>query len=317
MSMGGDITASLPRVAVVLGYYTGSKYIRRQVESILAQENVEVCVFIYDDASPTPLTKNDLNPEADAFGRVRISRRNQNLGFQMNFIRGLQDVPGDYDFYAFSDQDDVWHPDKLSHAISMIQGSSDISPVLYGARTEAWDETLTAPMGVSPLFKIAPNFGNALVQSIMGGNTLVMNRACRTLVCKAGYETVPVSHDWWCYQLVSGAGGSIIYDDWPCLKYRQHAGNVVGSNRGWRARLSRLRRLLSGEFYGWNSQNIAALEQNVELLTRENQKRLREFSRARDGKLLRRLLIPLKHKIARQTALGQLGLLLGLTLGRV
>ena len=86
MSMGGNITASLPRVAVVLGYYMGSKFIRRQVESILAQENVEVCVFIYDDASPTPLTKNDLNPEADAFGRVRISRRNQNLGFQMNIL---------------------------------------------------------------------------------------------------------------------------------------------------------------------------------------------------------------------------------------
>ena len=287
------------------------------MESILAQENVNVRVFIFDDASPTPLTENDLSLDADAFDRVRISRRTQNLGFQVNFLRGLQDVPGDYDFYAFSDQDDVWHPDKLSRAIAMIRVSSDIIPVLYGARTEAWDETLTAPMGVSPLFKIAPNFGNALVQSIMGGNTLAMNRACRALICQADYETVPVSHDWWCYQLVSGAGGTVIYDDWPCLKYRQHAGNVVGSNRGWGARLARLRRLLSWEFYGWNSQNIAALEQNMEFLTLENQKRLREFRRARNGKLLTRILVPLKHKISRQTTLDQLGLLLGLTLGRV
>ena len=116
---------------------------------------------------------------------------------------------------------------------------------------------------------------------------------------------------------MSGAGGTVIYDDWPCLKYRQHAGNVVGSNRGWGARLARLRRLLSWEFYGWNSQNIAALEQNMEFLTLENQKRLREFRRARNGKLLTRILVPLKHKISRQTTLDQLGLLLGLTLGRV
>jgi len=317
MSMCGDVKASLPRVAVVLGYYEGSKYIRDQVTSILAQENVDVRVFIFDDASPTPLTEGNLSLEADAFNRVRISRRTQNLGFQVNFIRGLQDVLGDYDFYAFSDQDDAWHPDKLSRAVAKLSQTSKIGPVLYGARTEAWDETLSAPIGVSPLFKVAPNFGNALVQSIMGGNTLAMNPACHTLICQADYEAAPVSHDWWCYQLVSGAGGTVIYDDWPCLKYRQHAGNVVGSNRGWRARLSRLRRLLSGEFYGWNSQNIAALEQNAELLTGKNQRRLREFRRARNGRLLTRVFVPLKHKISRQTTLGQLGLLLGLTLGRV
>ena len=315
--MNSDTKNLLPSVAVVLGYYEGAKYIKDQVESILAQENVDVRVFIFDDASPTPLTENDLSLEADAFDRVRISRRNQNLGFQMNFLRGLQDVPGDYDFYAFSDQDDIWHPDKLSRAVAMVRVSSNISPVLYGARTEAWDKTLSAPMGVSPLFKLAPNFGNALVQSIMGGNTMVMSRTCRALISQANYETIPVSHDWWCYQLASGADGSVIYDDWPCLKYRQHAGNVVGSNRGWGARLTRLRRLLSGEFRSWNSQNIAALEKNVELLTHDNQKRLREFRRARDGKLLTRVLVPLKHKISRQTTLGQLGLLLGLTLGRV
>ena len=315
--MSCDTKNLLPSVAVVLGYYEGAKYIKDQVESILAQESVDVRVFIFDDASPTPLTENDLSLEADTFDRVRINRRTQNLGFQVSFLRGLQDVPGNYDFYAFSDQDDVWHPDKLSRAVAKIRQTSKSGPVLYGARTEAWDKTLTTPMGVSPLFKFAPNFGNALVQSIMGGNTMVMNRACRKLIAQANYETVPVSHDWWCYQLVSGAGGTVIYDDCPCLKYRQHAGNVVGSNRGWSARLSRLRRLLSGEFRDWNSKNIAVLEKNVEFLTPENKNRLREFSRARDGKLLRRLLIPLKHKIARQTALGQLGLLLGLTLGRV
>ena len=149
MSMGGDVRTSLPRVAVVLGYYEGSKYIRRQVESILAQENVDVRVFIFDDASPTPLTEDDLNPDAYAFDRVRISSRTQNLGFQLNFLQGLRDVPGEYDCYAFSDQDDVWHSDKLSRAVSKIRQTSKISPVLYGARTEAWDETLAAPTNSS------------------------------------------------------------------------------------------------------------------------------------------------------------------------
>jgi len=235
----------------------------------------------------------------------------------MNFLNGLLKSGRDFDYFAFSDQDDEWHRKKLETAVMKIASAKQNQAVLYGARTEAWDATLETLLGLSPLFNKPPSFGNALVQSIMGGNTLVMNKACRTLVCQANYETIPVSHDWWCYQLVSGAGGSVIYDNWRCLKYRQHAGNVVGANRGWGARLSRLRRLLCGEFYDWNSQNIAALEKNVELLTPENQRRLREFRRARDGKLFTRVLVPLRQKISRQTTLGQLGLLLGLTLGRV
>jgi len=306
-----------PKILVILGFYQGHQHVKGQVQSILAQVNVDVTLEIYDDASIPPLCLSHLDLDESQTQKVIINHHAKNLGFQMNFLNGLLKAGSDFDYYAFSDQDDEWHRKKLERAVTKIETATQSRAVLYGARTEAWDATLETLLGVSPLFNKPPCFGNALVQSIMGGNTLVMNRACRTLICQTNYETVPVSHDWWCYQLVSGAGGSIIYDDWPCLKYRQHAGNVVGSNRGWGARLSRIRRLLSGEFYGLNSQNISALEQNVELLTPENQRRLQEFRRARNGKLFTRVLMPLRQKISRQTALGQLGLLLGLTLRRV
>jgi glycosyltransferase involved in cell wall biosynthesis len=306
-----------PKILVIVGFYQGHQYIKRQVQSILAQENVDVNLEIYDDASIPPLFLSHLDLDKNQTQKVTVNRRAKNLGFQMNFLNVLQKAGNEFDYYAFSDQDDEWYPNRLERAITKIESVKHGQAVLYGARTEAWDAALKTQLGVSPLFNKRPSFGNALVQSIMGGNTLVMNRACRSLICQANYETIPVSHDWWCYQLVSGAGGTVVYDDWPCLKYRQHAGNVVGSNRGWDARLKRLRRLLSGDFYGWNSQNIAALERNAEFLTPENKNRLREFRRARNGKLLTRLLIPLKYKIARQTTLGQLGLLLGLSLGRV
>ena len=41
-----------------------------------------------------------------------------------------------------------------------------------------------------------------------------------------------VAHDWWAYQLVSGAGGTVIYDPEPFVAYRQHAGNLIGGNQG-------------------------------------------------------------------------------------
>src|SRR6478752_10829642 len=49
-----------------------------------------------------------------------------------------------------------------------------------------------------------------------------------------------VAHDWWTYQVVTGIGGTAHYDPWPSLRYRQHGLNLVGANRGLRARLVRL-----------------------------------------------------------------------------
>ena len=45
-----------------------------------------------------------------------------------------------------------------------------------------------------------------------------------------------VAHDWWAYQLVSGAGGTVIYDPEPLVAYRQHSGNLIGGNLGLRAK---------------------------------------------------------------------------------
>ena len=41
-----------------------------------------------------------------------------------------------------------------------------------------------------------------------------------------------IAHDWWIYLLVSGAGGTVIYDPEPTVRYRQHGGNLIGGNLG-------------------------------------------------------------------------------------
>src|SRR5262249_53875198 len=82
-------------------------------------------------------------------------------------------------------------------------------------------------------------------------NTMVFNRAAKTLLQTAAVSDVSV-HDWWLYQLISAAGGAIYYDPQPMLQYRQHPDNLFGSNLGWRARLGRIRMMLDGGFRAWN-----------------------------------------------------------------
>ena len=146
---------------------------------------------------------------------------------------------------------------------------------------------------------------------------MVFNKAAKDLILEATEDVTVVSHDWWCYQIVTGVGGRVIYDPQPCLKYRQHARNLVGSNDNWRARLLRIRGLLRGDYRKWNDINLAALWKHEHSLTFNNRRALCDFTQARQSSLLKRLLLFRRTGIYRQTLLGNLGLLLAVFLNRV
>jgi hypothetical protein len=87
-----------------------------------------------------------------------------------------------------------------------------------------------------------------------------------------------VVHDWWVYQMLSGCDARLIFDDEPGLLYRQHAGNQIGANEGWRAKLYRIGFMLQGGLADWNARNRAALNAASTWFTAENQRVLKEFT---------------------------------------
>ena len=72
------------------------------------------------------------------------------------------------------------------------------------------------------------SFANSLVQNIASGNTIVLNRAAKQLITETAKNAALISHDWWCYIMVSGAGGKIHYDPEVTIKYQQHSKNTIG-----------------------------------------------------------------------------------------
>jgi hypothetical protein len=146
---------------------------------------------------------------------------------------------------------------------------------------------------------------------------MVMNQSAWDLVTKLDLSDPVISHDWWCYQIVSGAGGIVIYDDVPTMKYRQHSKNIVGANNNWRARAYRIEKLFEGRFKDWNDVNLIHLQSNAHLLTEANKRVLKDFVKARQSGLLKRLFLFWRSGVYRQTALGNLGLLLGILVNRV
>ncbi|WP_236267034.1 glycosyltransferase family 2 protein [Pseudomonas simiae] len=296
------------KVVVLMCTYNGQAFLAEQLDSFERQTHSNWTLMVSDDGSQDG-TLSLLEDYGRRWGHARLGiMMGPKRGYAANFLSLTYRVD-DADFFAWSDQDDIWSEDKLEVALAWLRTVPTHVPALYCGRTQLISET-GVHLGYSPRFRLAPGFGNALVQSIAGGNTMVFNKAARALLCEAGYDLSVPAHDWWLYQLISGAGGRVHYDPQPKMKYRQHAENVIGSNAGWAARLVRLRMVFQGRFHEWNDQNIRDLDAMQHRLCKQNQGTLECFKQARTQTVFRRISGVWLAGLYRQTLLGNLGLLL-------
>ncbi|MER8376574.1 glycosyltransferase family 2 protein [Mesorhizobium sp. M1406] len=304
------------RIAVLMGTKDGAAFIDEQLRSLLAQSHPLVDLWISDDGSiDGTIAIIEAWQSRWTKGRMTLVE-GPRQGFAGNFRSMILDRRIDADGYAFCDQDDIWEPDRLESAIRWMQAHDAKTPLMFCSRTATMTETGSL-VGHSPLFARPPSFRNALVQSIAGGNTILLNAAARDLLARASVRTGFVSHDWWAYLIVTAAGGIVRYDPRPLVRYRQHAANLVGANASWRARVSRLGRLFKGEFADWTDLNLDGLAVNRDLLTEDAASCLDLFTRGRQGGLFRRLAALRKSGVYRQTLPGTLGLYLAFILGRI
>ena len=162
-----------------------------------------------------------------------------------SFFRLFELSDPDVDFYALSDQDDVWDEDKLSIACQKLEqmrksksqkkkkNDSQIrtftTPLLYCC--DAWntDDALN-PLSESMQTagkELIPDFRNALIENIARGASIVFNQALMSYIRISMPQDIYM-HDWWLY-LVASCFGEVYYDSAAHYKYRQHAGNTLGA----------------------------------------------------------------------------------------
>ena len=213
-------------------------------------------------------------------------------------------------WYAFADQDDVWLPQKLEQAIGTLTktlyGKAADTPALYGGRTAYVKDDL-AIYQLSPHFKAPKTFQNALVQSMAGGNTMLFNHTAKKLLERVGVVDTP-SHDWWLYQLVTGAGGVVVYDPEPQILYRQHPRALVGESITFRSQARRVALVFNGRLRDWTDCNLHNLQLAQDLLTDDTKTLLVRFSSMRRAGLLTRAFEFWRLGLFRQKTFGTLSL---------
>ena len=306
--------ASSPHVVILLATYNGASMLPAQLNSFLGQSHKNWSLLVSDDGS-TDSTRDIVRDFAAANTQHRVTLiRGPQKGSARNFLSLLR-AAGSAPFVAFSDQDDVWLPFKLERAIDALREEN--TACVYGSRTIVTNQSLT-PLRPSPLFRRPKTFANALVQNVTGGNTMVLNRAALDVLQPASRQADGiVAHDWWCYQMITGVGGQMLYDEKPTLLYRQHHGNQIGANDGLWAMANRLTRLSRGDFGKTLRQQHADLSACEAVFEEPAKSALRAFQGVQSSTLSERQSAFKASGAFRQTRRGSLALRAAVLAGRL
>lgn len=241
-----DGEIQLPRIAVLLAAYNGMQWVEEQLDSILKQEGVSLTIFVSIDQS-TDDTLIFFEKLSLQYSCIVVLPYGEHFGGAApNFFRLLQDVDfSEFSYLCFSDQDDIWSPNKLLRA----------HEILLKTGADAYSSNVLAfwPDGRQHLIEKSQKqvCWDFLFEAAGPGCTYVIqiNLACaiQRLLKERLSEIQQVGlHDWFVYAYARANGYCWVIDDYAGMLYRQHENNQVGVNLGWSAASHRVRKILSG-----------------------------------------------------------------------
>jgi rhamnosyltransferase len=216
------------KVLVLLAAYNGKPWLASQLRSVLDQQGVDLRVLIGDDRSTDGcLDALDINLHDE---RVQILSFDESSGGAgQNFLRILAQVDlAGFDYVAFSDQDDLWHKNKLERGIDMVQSQN----------ADGYSSSVTAfwPDGREQVLSQSPNATDLdfLFEGAGQGCTFVLRgdfaREVQEFVCGNHKLLNGIHyHDWLVYAVSRAMGKRWVFDPEPSMHYRQHGGNDTGA----------------------------------------------------------------------------------------
>jgi malate dehydrogenase len=274
------------KTSILLSTYNGEAYLDAFLDSLAAQTHTDWVLYWRDDGSTdgSVARLTAWAGDRDAGRAIRVTEPAGNIGVTRSFMTLLR-AAADNPFIAFADQDDVWLPEKLAWAIGRLDGID--GPALYCARQILVDRTLNR-LGLSASLNGPAAFPASLTRNIATGNTVVLNAAAIALIA-ASAPPVTTWHDWWCYLMVTAAGGKVVRDDRGVILYRQHAENVVGAPLSARRRALAAIRRGPGAFMTVFRANLEALSAQSAPLTPEARRDLAVIADGLRGGVLARL----------------------------
>ena len=219
-------------VSVALASFNGEKYLEQQLRSILSQERAPDEVVVSDGGSTdgtVELAREILDGAPEGI-RTELIADDARLGVGPNFARAIAGTRGQ--LIALSDQDDVWHPDRLGRIVGefadpqVLLASGNARLVNAEGAPLPLDLFASLGIGAEELAALAgPDaFGLLIRRNLVTGATVAFRR---TLLEAAEPFPSDWVHDEW-LAILAAATGRIVVDRDPLIDYRQHDANEIG-----------------------------------------------------------------------------------------
>lgn len=267
------------RILVLMSTYNGEKYLKEQIDSVIAQNGVEVYLLIRDDGSSDNTCEIIENYQKNEGSKVIEFIKGGNLGFGNSFsalVKKAYELSRNnqsFDYYAFADQDDVWLENKLSVAAATLDKYEGDEPLLYCSNSTLTDENLNEKGHYRENFYDQTK-AKALIEGLANGCTMVYNFNALKLYAENVIPEIKV-HDFYLYQIVSLLG-KVIYDKNSYILYRQHGKNQIGKQSfytRWKRRLKgeikyEIREIQQINYYLLKSIGHLLQNQDIELISK-------------------------------------------------
>lgn len=208
-----------PRVSVALATYNGERFLRQQLASFLAQTRLPDELVVGDDDSRDATRAILADFAATAPFPVRVAVNRPGLGPGRNFAATIARCTGDVVF--LSDQDDIWHADKVERMLAFMAQRTDCLVALHDAALVDGDGQ---PLGLTMGGQVEAS-GASAARGLVAGCCMAFDGRLARL-----YDPAPDTqiHDAWLTS-IADAFGARAYLAQPLIDYRRHGSNVSQS----------------------------------------------------------------------------------------
>lgn len=302
-------------IEILLATYNGSRFLREQIDSLLAQEGgTPFRVLARDDGSSDETPAILASYEERFPERFRVLR--DDTGATGSAIRNFERLlaASDADVVMLCDQDDVWLPNKLRDTYALMQRTADSCPgvpLLVHTDLAVVDAALSpiAPSlaRMQRLYPERSDFRSLLVQNTVTGCTAMLNAPLLALA-KEGFPPEVRMHDWW-LALIAAGTGHIAYLPKATILYRQHGANSVGAkDLAAPAGIARAMKASPREALGATYRQAHAFHECFsKRLSPSNTELARILADIPTKRKLQRILLLRKHGLVKQDLLRRIG----------
>ena len=214
-------------VSVVLCTYQGARFLAEQLQSILAQTQRPDEIIVSDDASTdaTVAIAEEMLRGSDIAYEIHVNT--QNIGFRQNFAQAMQRASGDILF--LSDQDDVWHPEKIARMLVPFERPETLlafhDAALVGSHLQPLAPSFWRTMTFDPALFLTGDYRRLLVSNVVQGSASAFRRSLLE-------DALPIPetaiHDEWLALFAALRSGLVPVPE-ALMKYRQNDGNALGA----------------------------------------------------------------------------------------